>query len=415
MRASDVFKPGTFPTFTYVSRKAENSLSYEQRLEEALDTPGFLTSIVGSSKSGKTVLCEKVIGADRIILLTGADFRSGLDFWDVVARKLGLPLEIAFTESAGDQAQGSINATTGVRAIFHGSVNAGSSVTSTFGESTTSRQATFKDLVINKFLSQDLVLVLDDFHYVPTEMRMQIAYQLKDAIRQELKAVIVSLPHRADDAIRENPDLNGRMSFINIEPWSISELEEIPAKGFFELRVQIPRADITRIASESLTSPQLAQNICLNLARVIGVDDSQVVNFESKHLLNAFHRTTLNTSYADVVQVISTGPPTRGQRRMQYTVGDKRIDVYGLILTAITIDPPIISISGEKLRERMESLIEAGQRIDRNRVSDTLKQIQALLQDRPSLYQVMEWKDDKLYILDPYFLFYLRWTQAYGG
>lgn len=47
---------------------------------------------------------------------------------------------------------------------------------------------------------------------------MQIAQQLKDAIRREFKAVVVSLPHRADEAIRQNANLSGRLSLINMEP-----------------------------------------------------------------------------------------------------------------------------------------------------------------------------------------------------
>ncbi|MCI8927767.1 MAG: hypothetical protein HFI96_08660 [Lachnospiraceae bacterium] len=47
---------------------------------------------------------------------------------------------------------------------------------------------------------------------------MQITQQLKDAIRRGFKAIAVSLPHRADEAIRQNADLSGRLSLINIEP-----------------------------------------------------------------------------------------------------------------------------------------------------------------------------------------------------
>lgn len=46
---------------------------------------------------------------------------------------------------------------------------------------------------------------------------MQIAQQLKDAIRRGFKTIVVSLPHRADEAIRQNADLSGRLSLINME------------------------------------------------------------------------------------------------------------------------------------------------------------------------------------------------------
>ncbi len=52
---------------------------------------------------------------------------------------------------------------------------------------------------------------------------MQITQQLKVAIRRGFKAIVVSLPHRADEAIRQNADLSGRLSLINIEPWEVDD------------------------------------------------------------------------------------------------------------------------------------------------------------------------------------------------
>ena len=55
-----------------------------------------------------------------------------------------------------------------------------------------------KDTVIQYYKEYDKVLVIDDFHYASKEMQAKMAQQLKDAIRRELKVVVVSLPHRAD-------------------------------------------------------------------------------------------------------------------------------------------------------------------------------------------------------------------------
>lgn len=79
------------------------------------------------------------------------------------------------------------------------------------------------------------MLVIDDFHYASKEMQMKMAQQLKDAIRRELKAVVVSLPHRADDAIRQNADLSGRLSLINIETWKEEDLKQIALKDLNNL------------------------------------------------------------------------------------------------------------------------------------------------------------------------------------
>lgn len=121
------------------------------------------------------------------------------------------------------------------------------------------------------------MLVLDDFHYSPEEVQLDIAYQLKDAIRREFKAVVISLPHRADDAIRKNPDLSGRLNLINIEPWQEDELKEIAITGFEQLGIKISDELASKMALESLTSPQLMQSICLNLSLILNIDEDESI------------------------------------------------------------------------------------------------------------------------------------------
>lgn len=411
LQAADIFQPGTFPVYTYVSRQSEGLISYEQRLEEAMETPGFLTSIVGPSKSGKTVLCEKVLPQDRMISFTGMDFRQEDDFWTVVARKLGLPVETELSETKGGELQGSVQASAGVNILVKkGAVSGGGSYKTTSSETMKSRQIASKDRVVQEFLTRDLVMLLDDFHYINKDVQIQIAYQLKDAIRQGLKAIVISLPHRADDAIRGNPDLNGRMNFINIEPWTEEELVQIPITGFKQLDVDISHGYSQRLACESITSPQLMQNICLNLARILNVDNTRGTRVHSEEeLIQAFRRTTLNMAYKDVIKVIEAGPPTRGQKRTAYAIAGTNMDVYGAILYAIAKDPPIVSISIEELRQRIDSVVAQG-RVERSRVLDALRQMQTIIHENGPLYQVFEWKDGIIHILDPYFLFYLRWS-----
>ena len=47
--------------------------------------------------------------------------------------------------------------------------------------------------------------------------------------------------------------------------------------------------------------------------------------------------------------------------------------------------------------------------IKQKKVKDSLKNWQRMLEQQGSLYQVLEWKDDVIYILDNMFLFYIRW------
>lgn len=84
-RYQKVFKPGTYPELTYVVRQSvETKYTYEERLQQSLKIDGYLTYIIGPSKTGKTVLCERVIGQERIVSMSGNDFAKASDFWEIL-------------------------------------------------------------------------------------------------------------------------------------------------------------------------------------------------------------------------------------------------------------------------------------------------------------------------------------------
>jgi hypothetical protein len=392
LRSEQVFKPGLFPEYTYISRmSSEVMFSYEFRLEQALKTPGYLTSIIGPSKTGKTVLCEKVIGIDNIVSITGSDFKKSTDFWTIVAIKVGLAIEGEYSR---------------ISTLKEGINNDNIQIKSSASRE---RYISNKDLVIDYFKSNNLVLVLDDFHYASEELQFDIAYQLKDAIRKEFKVVVISLPHRADDAIRKNADLSGRLSLINIEPWKKEELKEIAVVGFNKLGIEIDHLVAERIATESLTSPQLMQSICLNLSLLSNIDETN--KLDTALVEKSYRFTTVNLPYKDVINKLQSGPSTRGQKRKKYKISNgHEIDVYGIVLEAIALDPPLISITIDELKDRVDVLIESSNdRLDKNKLKTTLQAIQDIMTNSAAIYQVFEWKDDQVYILEPLFLFYIRW------
>lgn len=148
LRAEDVFRPGAFPEYTYISRKsAVSDLSYEFRLMQAIKVSGFLTSLVGPSKMGKTILCEKVIGFENIVEISGADFGEDTDFWKLVAAKAGLAYEGQFASEK--------------------------KIEETSDRYTKKEKFSLtKDKIIEYYKKENLVLVIDDFHYAPEGKRM---------------------------------------------------------------------------------------------------------------------------------------------------------------------------------------------------------------------------------------------------
>lgn len=382
-RFSEVFKPGTYPEMTYVSRESKGTkYTYEERLQQSLAIDGYLTYIVGPSKIGKTVLCEKVIGVANMVCMSGNDFSKEKDFWSGIGKKVGISTEAAVSEES---------------AAFSETEQKSITVTKNYFVT--------KDKVIDYFKKNDKVLVLDDFHYAPPEIQYDIACQLKEVIRMGFKAVVVSLPYRSDDAIRLNPDLTGRILVIEIEPWKKEELEEIAKKGFGKLQIQVGQSLIARMAKESIHSPQLMQSICLNIGLL--PDSSDTITDEV--IEESCRFTCMNLPYGDVVRVLKAGPSTRGQQRLQYTLSDgSKRDIYGLILKVLSDNPPLVELSIEELMERIKNSAPENM-ITTKKVRDSLKNWQKLLETLGSLYQVLEWKDDTIHVLDNMFLFYIRW------
>lgn len=358
LKPGDVFQPKAFPKLTYIDRSIDEDSTYEEELQEALEDTGTLVVITGASKSGKTVLCHKVVERERYISLSGSQIQSQTDFWEQMAEQLDLPAEWQITD----------------------------------------------------IIDQDKIVVIDDFHYIEKDVQKYIARTIKTELFNGLKAIILTLPHRSDDAIRLNPDLIGRTAFIDITPWPIDELKEIAIKGFALLGIEAADDLIAVLAQESIASPQLMQENCLRLANLM-------VKTKTKHLSRAlmeksFRLTAKNYDYyASILGTASKGPLQGQKRRTIYTLKDgKTMDIYGLLFESIAKDPPITALSTDAIKERFAQLLADPHKMPTAlNIANSIKHIEKIIKAQVPSLDTIEWKDGCLYILDPFLLFYLSW------
>ena len=119
-------------------------------------------------------------------------------------------------------------------------------------------------LLIRELGGTDLVVFIDDFHYIPHEVQIEVARQTKEAIRNNVKIICASVPYHADDVIRGNPDLRGRVYSIDFEYWGGETLKKIAHKGFPELGIDYQASAVDDLVAEAAGSPQLMQYLCLN-------------------------------------------------------------------------------------------------------------------------------------------------------
>jgi hypothetical protein len=70
-------------------------------------------------------------------------------------------------------------------------------------------------------------VIIDDFHYVSRQLQKRLCQQMKGAAARAVRLVVLTVPHRGDDPVRNNPDLAGRFYSVDINFWVPGTLKKI--------------------------------------------------------------------------------------------------------------------------------------------------------------------------------------------
>ncbi|QDT07977.1 hypothetical protein K227x_64070 [Rubripirellula lacrimiformis] len=417
IRATDVFTPSDYPIQTYIARDDER---LENRLRDALATPGEIVSLSGPSKSGKTVLIQRVVGEDELIVITGAGLESGAMLWDRVLNWIGIPAESS--EQASASFGGSISASAGGKAgiplVAQGeaSTELKGNASKTTGKSTSNVRGGLQQ-VASEIAGSDFVLLVDDFHYMPREIQSQVAREIKEAARLQVKICTASVPHRSDDVVRGNPELRGRIRAIDSDYWDIPHLVAIGDIGFPLLNVTLDPASLNFFATEASGSPQLMQALCLQVCFTMNIRDFQgehkTLTLDQTVRDEILEETSTRTDFSSLVAKCHKGPNTRGTERKEYCLSDGSSgDVYRTVLLAMAADPPALSLNQHVLSERVKVACAGGTPFNSS-LYQACSQIARIAVDMYPEQRVVEWDSDEnvLDIVDPYLLFYLRWSK----
>lgn len=83
-----------------------------------------------------------------------------------------------------------------------------------------------------------------------------IGKQIKEAAERGVRIITASVPHRADDVVRSNPELRGRVTAIDMHYWSEDELEQIVRRGFDVMNMDVAPAVSRSLTNEAFGSPR---------------------------------------------------------------------------------------------------------------------------------------------------------------
>ncbi|WP_434646952.1 hypothetical protein [Achromobacter piechaudii] len=412
MDVTEIFTPSDYPTYTYVIRLGA---LLDDQLAGALKTRGEIISVSGPSKSGKTVLIENVAGRENIIPVTGASITRPDEVWELALEWMETPTPTSTTTTTtfNGGLTGAVKLKAGPLALEGGGSGGATRATAATSQV---RQSAMQQ-VIREIGDSPFVLLIDDYHYMPDDVQIGVARQIKEAARQGVKIVVASVPHRSDDVVRSNPELRGRVRSIDTGLWSDDDLQRIAVKGFPEVGLNIPEDQMRTFVRESFGSPQLMQAICLQACMSSGIHQTNRVivdrPFTAQQIQAAMRETSTRADFSSLIRTMHAGPKVRGTERKVYDFpDDTRGDVYRALLLAIRADPPRMAIDWNELSKRVNRLCSP----DGPQAASLATACQQINMFARRMYphqRVIDWvgEPDNLFTIeDPYFLFYLRWS-----
>lgn len=396
------------PTYTYVDRQ-----KLDERFAHYLDSQKHIV-IHGASKQGKSCLRKKQVDADTsLVIQCSPTMEHPEDIWRAALEKANIPVVAKATRvvTAGDHVEGTLETKIGIPSLIGVKGNASGGLESSKSATEEIEQPGEGLLpVLAKYLREHHKrLILEDFHYLPDEVRKSIAFGLKALYEENAYAVIVGIWSEQNLLTYYNGDLTGRIEEINLT-WSEAELNEVLSKGEGALNIQFApglRSQLIESAFDNVGLLQrLAEKICLE-AGINSPQPQTTILSDIALLLNA--RTVLvndiRQRYTGIAEVFKEGMRTDAELQLYARIYNELVDAS---------DPELISgIPYHLLLERIQ--LKAGPDItirqsDLSSALDRVERLQSRKRVTPLLVSYSK-SVRKLFLNDREFMFYRK----YGG
>lgn len=347
VQMTKVFTPTKTPTHTSVKRE-----KLWQELSDLAEQGGAFIPVLGVTKLGKTTLVKALMEKGASVYIPSQELSAGsAALWSHLATSLEIPSSSTTGKVEGNKAKWGFFGKFGVN-IPGFSTSSGADIG---GERTrdTSTGATYEVELSTavtdamRLLAQSAeekdehppMIILDDFHFVTdAKKRREILLALRPVMENDATLLLASLPGREHDEAYAETNLDGRLAHITVPIWDREELRKIATRGFKTLKVTAQADIIDRLINQSYGSPQIMQQLCLNLCRSNNVkdDESEVSILSAPDDWPAFFRKIKDHQSIKWLERLGLGLTVRGKGRNRAELKDgRRFDGYQLILWAI--------------------------------------------------------------------------------
>lgn len=358
-----VFTPGKKTTVTLIERDEREAVT---KLRTWLRRGGKFIAVVGPTKMGKSVLVERE--APDAFVLQGQTLDSVAALWDRLAGHLGIPVAKSGSTVSGDVTKWGFMAKLGLSPLSLGTSYGGEmkeEASNGWTQEIHADQAVPDAISAILDAKHSVTIVIDDFHFIETDVRREIIQALKPVAYLGASIVLITLPHRRAEAARQVRDVAGRSETVEIPTWDVAELEQIGKKGFPALRLIDAGGSLgRRLAEESYGSPHIMQQLCLELCETVNEvleEVPELTALEEPDDWTQFFKLLTDETSLDWLTKLGIGPKVRGVDRLRHELADGRsLDGYRVILAALRELGPKLTVPLDELNTTISALLRTG-------------------------------------------------------
>lgn len=390
---------------TYVERK-----EVDEVFRKSLNRNKHIT-IFGSSKQGKTCLKKHCLETDKYINIQCNNKMTLTDINTSILKKAGYAIDVSNKKTLSGKSK--ILASIGVKlGILNSSIACDSESSEEIANETRPLELDPDDVndIIEalKKVHFDKYVVLDDFHYLKTDVQKDFAIELK-AFHENSRLCFIVIGVWLDEnkLITYNGDLTGRVISVNADLWSKHSLAEVIHKGEAFLKIKFSDEFVNELVSSCFNNVYYVQEVCHRVCELNNIKESQdkLKNIEC-------NKTKIHDLINEVVN------ESAGRYRSfitQYATGfqDTSLQMHKWLLYPVLMASAkdlSKGLSYRKIRESLERHHPKGEDLNRGNLTQALKSVVSLQLSKHIRPIILDYDETNLilHIVDRGFIIWIQ-------
>ena len=395
------------PKYTYVDRQGLDEL-----FEYYLESQKHIV-VHGASKQGKSCLRKKKIDEETSLIIQCLPRMEKMeDVWRTALEKAGVlrPSGGSTTKTAGGTITAEMVGQVKLPFVAGLETKGSGEVTDSSSEVEEHDAIQGESLLpqLAAYLRQgDKRLILEDFHYLPDEVRKEIAFGLKALYEEKAYVVVVGIWSEQNLITYYNGDLTGRIEEINLT-WTKAELAQVLSKGEGALNIDFAPGLKSQLIESTFENvgllQRLAEKICLDSKIFETSEDKQVISdIELLKKARLQLVSDIRQRYNRITEVFRDGMRS-----------DAALLLYARIYNALleAADSELISgISYDDLFHRIQK-DTGGEKVRTSDLTSALDKVERLQARKGVTPLLVSYSKDlrKLFLNDREFMFYRKYS-----